>query len=76
MYFTIPCSRVTESEVCPFQKYTQLRKPSNEIRNINCIVDSYTEYTPLVMRIHSKGFELALAAEIMARSTSTTRQPK
>ena len=53
----------------------QLRNLSCENHNIVCIIQCYTEYIPLALRIHSEGFELVATTEIMARSTTRASLP-
>ena len=59
--------------MCFSHENTQLRNPSYVDFNITFIFDPYTDYISLGLRVHSAGFELAVAAEIMTRSTTTAR---
>ena len=51
----------------------QIRRLSYEIHNIVSIIESYTKYIPLILRIHLEKFELAVATEIIARPTTTAQ---
>ena len=75
IYYSPFTSRIPENgRNNEYREYSlEFRKQFNENDNIACIVKSYTEHIPLVLKIHSKELELASVTEIMTRSTATTR---
>ena len=55
-----------------FMKGTQIYNPSYENSNITYIIDPYTNYIPLELRVQSEGFKLAsiiesVLSEVMTR---------